>query len=247
LKSNIRRKAFSTVLAITIIIIVVVAAVSAVGFILFSKGTSKTQSMDFTDFTAVDVSSAFKVSITQSNTFSVIVTASQRIFDEIEVTQTGSTLKIDIQPSTFSGPYNAVAEIKMPKLDMIVLSGATQGTAAGFSSIDPFVADLSGGSSLEMTNFQAGNITTELSDASSFTAAGTVHDIVSVLSGASNLDFSKLPANNANIDLSEASHAQVNINGRLDADLTGASSLQYSGAPTLVNISTSGASEISKG
>ncbi len=97
-----------------------------------------------------------------------------------------------------------------------------------------------------MTNFQAGNITTELSGASSFTAAGTAHDLVSVLSGASNLDFSNLPVNNANMNLSEASHAQINLSGRLDAQLGGASSLQYSGTPTLGNISTSGASIVSK-
>ena len=44
---------------------------------------------------------------------------------------------------------------------------------------------------------------------------------------------------------SEASHAQINVNGRLDAVLSGASSLKYSGLPTLGNINTSGASTVS--
>ncbi len=133
MKSLGNRKAFSTVLAIAIIIIVVVAAAAVGVYIWFSAGNSKTQTMDFTDFTAVDVGSAFKVSITHSNTYSIIITANEKIFDRIEVTQTGDTLKIDIKAGFFSGPLNAVAQITMPKLDMIVFSGATHGTGAGFS------------------------------------------------------------------------------------------------------------------
>ena len=243
------KKAFSTLLAILtiVVVVVVVAIVGAVSvYIQFSTGNSQTQTMNFANFTAVNVGSAFKVSITQSSTFSVVITASQGMLNRIEVTQTGTTLKIDIQPGVFSGSFNAVAQITMPKLDKIVFSGATHGTASGFSSNDPFVADLSGASSLQMTNFQTGNITTELSGASSFTAVGTANNLVSVVYGASNLDFSNLRVHNAAVNLSGASSVQINISGRLDADLTGASSLQYSGAPTLGNISTSGASVISK-
>ena len=138
-------KAFSTPLAIAIIVIVVVAAIAIAGvYIVYSSGSPKTQKMNFSDFTAVDVGSAFKVSITQSNTYSVIITANERIFGRIEVTQTGNTLKIDIQPGIFFGISNAVAQITMPKLDNVVLSGATHGTAAGFSSTEPFAADISG-------------------------------------------------------------------------------------------------------
>ena len=97
-----------------------------------------------------------------------------------------------------------------------------------------------------MINFQAGNITVDLSGASTFNAAGSANDLVSVVSGASNLYLSDLPVNNANMNLSGASHAQINVNGRLDAVLSGASSLKYSGSPTLGNINTSGASTVSR-
>jgi len=107
-------------------------------------------------FTAVDVGSAFKVTFTQSDTYSVIITASEKIFDRKEVTRNGNTLKTDIQPgTTFTGISNLAAQITMPELDNVVLSGATHGTAAGFRSTGPFVANESGASSLEMTNFES--------------------------------------------------------------------------------------------
>jgi hypothetical protein len=134
----------------------------------------------------------------------------------------------------------------MPTLENIVLSGATHGTAQGFSSTDPFAADISGASSLDLTNFQSGNVTVDLSGASTFNAAGSASNLTSVISGASTLNLSNLTVNNAEMTLSGASNAQINLNGRLNAQLTGASTLQYSGSPTLGNISTSGASTISK-
>ena len=65
-------------MAIAIIVIVVVVLIATAGvYIVYSSGSPKTQKMNFSDFTAVDVGSAFKVSITQSNTYSVIITANE--------------------------------------------------------------------------------------------------------------------------------------------------------------------------
>jgi hypothetical protein len=241
-------KTSNTVLAIVIALTVVVAVVAVTGvYLLFPSGNSETQTMNYSGFTAVDVASAFKVTITQSDAYSVIITADQKIFDRIQVTQNGNTLKIDVQPGTiFTGISNLAAQITMPELDSVVLSGATHGTASGFRSAAPFVANLSGASSLEVTNLEVGNTTLDLSGASTFTAAGSANDLVAVLAGASTLNTLGLPVNNANLTLTDASNAQINVNGRLNADLTGASSLQYSGQPTLGSITTTGASSITR-
>ena len=237
-------------MAIVIALIVVLAAVAVTGVYFldsYSNVKLETQTINDSGFTAVDVGSAFKVTITQSDSYSVIITANEKIFDRIQVTQNGNTLKIDVQPgTTFTGISDLAARITMPELNSVVLSGATHGSASGFRSTGPFAANESGASSLEMTNFEAGNTTVDLSGASRFTAAGSANDLVAVIAEASSLNISGLPVNNANVTLTDASHAQINVNGRLNADLTGASSLQYSGQPTLGNITTSGSSSITK-
>jgi hypothetical protein len=229
----------------TILIIAVAVVAAAELYLQFPTG-NETQTMNFSGFTAVDVGSAFKVDMTQSNAYSVTITANQKIFDKIEVKQVGNTLKIDIQSSTFTGPTNALATITMPNLSSVVFSGATSGTATGFRSTQAFIANLSGASSLGVTNFQAGNITADLSGASTLNAVGSANGLYSVISGASTLNLSSVPVNYAQMNLSGASHAEVDVNGRLDAVLTEASSLQYGGQTTLGNISTSGASSVTK-
>jgi hypothetical protein len=69
--------------------------------------------------------------------------------------------------------------------------------------------------------------------------------MVADVSGASSLKLDDFTVGNANVDFSGASSGTINLDGRLDADLSGASRLWYIGEPTMGTIDTSGASTIS--
>jgi hypothetical protein len=243
-----KRKALSPLLiALIVLVAVVVLIVGAVAVYVWVLPVNlKTEEMEFSNFKAVEVGSAFEVTITQSDTYSVRVTADERIFDNVEVTQAENTLTIDFAPGTILGTVNAKAEIKMPVLEELDLSGATTGYVGGFSNTKPFVVNLSGASTLEMTYFEVGDVEVELAGASTLTAEGKGNNLVSVVSGASTLDFSNFPVHDASVNLSAASHAILNLDGKLDLEASGASSLEYIGEPTLGNISMSGASTVNK-
>jgi hypothetical protein len=230
------------VILVVAVVVVAVGAVAVYYWVL--PGNLKTETMEFSDFTAVEVGSAFEVNITQSNSFSVKITAGENIFDRIQVTQTGATLKIEVTPGL--GISNGKAEITMPELDTLILSGATRGTVEGFNSSNPFVLALSGASSLEMTNTNVGDAEIEVSGASTLNAEGTANDLVALVSGASNVDLTDFPVNDADINLSGASRATINLDGKLDAELSGASNLEYIGDPTMGDINIAGASTINK-
>jgi hypothetical protein len=241
------RKALNTLLIVFVVVIIVVIVVGvAVAVILSSPGNLKTQEYTNSGFSALEVGSAFQVTITQSDTYSVKITAGERIFDRIQVTQSEETLKIEVTPGLCLGTFDAKAEITMPALGSVTLSGATRGTADGFNTTDQFVITVSGASSLDMTNMELGDVDVELSGASRLTAQGSGGNLVSDASGASNLNLENFPVNDATVGLSGASHAVVNPTGTLNVDASGASSLQYTGNPTLGTINTSGASTVNK-
>ena len=60
------------------------------------------------------------------------------------------------------------------------------------------------------------------------------------------LELAAFPVNNTDVKLSGASTGTVNLSGKLDADLSGASKLNYSGEPTVGAINISGGSTLSK-
>ena len=242
-----KNKALSTLLIVLVAVAIILLVIGSIFvFLWVLPGNERTETLDYTGFSSVEASSAFQVTITQSTSYSVKISASERIFDRIEVTQQGQTLKIDVKPGIFFGLFNNKAEITMPSLENFALSEASRGTADGFSSSNQFTAQISGASTLDLNNFNAGDINLEVTGASHLTGQGTASNLTSAVSGASTLDLTDLTVDNANIDLSGASHAIINLTGRLDAQASGASNLQYIGEPTLGTINTSGGSTVNK-
>ncbi len=271
-------------LTIVLIVLVVVVVVVAVGVMtlfwilgglwqgpwpvgqVVGSGKLVTEEMIYSDFTVVDVGNAFEVEITQSNSYSVSITADDNLFDYIQVSKTGETLDIGLKWGYNYRSSTLRAEITMPELYELRLSGATHGIVEGFSSSHKFILDLSGASSLDIVDLSAGDIEFDISGASLVTGGimasgdaqfdvsgasrvdlkGAANDLLFDVSGASHLDLSNFPVHNANVELDGASQATINLDGRLDAELSGSSHLYYRGDPTLGNIEASSGSTVSK-
>jgi hypothetical protein len=208
------------------------------------SGNVSTQEFNFSDFTRVEAGSAFQVEIAQSDTFSVSITADDSLFNHIQVSKEGETLRIGLKRAIPS--FRTLrAEITMPELYGLKLSGATRGTVQGFSSSHDFILDLSGASKVS-GDITAGDADFNVSGASTVQLQGSASDLAIAASGASRAELDNFPVDNADVTLSGASRATVNLDGRLDADLSGASKLSYIGEPTMGDINTSGGSTLSK-
>jgi hypothetical protein len=241
------RRGSSALFIVLLVVGIVVIIIGAVFLFLWVlPGSQRTENLDFRDFSAIEAGSAVQVSVIQSDSYGVKISAGEKVFDRIEVTQEGETLKIGVKPGLFFGIFDVKAEITMPALNTLELSGASKGVIDGFSSSSQFIAKVSGASSLDLSNFVVGDVEFEVSGASRFTGEGTGNNLVSSVSGASILDLTNFQVNDANVNLSGASHAIVNLTGRLNANASGGSNLEYIGEPTLGNINTSGGSNINK-
>ncbi len=223
------RRAIST-LVIALIIIVVVASIAAiVAAVVFfgfwnpvhGSGNLVSEEKIFTDFTSVDVGWGFKVKIVQSDLYSINITADENLFEYMKIYKTGNTLIIGMKRSV-NGTLKA--EITMPDLYTLKLSGGVHGTAEGFSSSHDFTLSLSGGSHV--------------------TLKGAADDLTMSGSGGSHLQLSDFPVNDVTVSLSGGSHATVNLDGRLDGGASGGSHLKYLGNPTSVTVVATGGSSV---
>ena len=245
-----------------------------------------TKNYNFTDFTRVVVGGAFEVDVQQSDTYSVVVEADSLMLQSVEVSQDGDTLEVGRKWNPLSwipGSSRPKAMITMPVLKGLSLSGATIGTAGGFSSSEEFRMELSGASRLngdlktgEATielsgasraelhgssgdlviklsgaskvtgDMTTGNTTMHLSGASHVELSGSGKDLVVDTGGASHIKLGSFAVNDTDVRSSGASHTMVNVGGKLDAKLSGASVLHWKGEPKMGDIRTSGASRLEK-
>ena len=201
----------------------------------------------FSDFTSVDAGSGFNVEISESNSYSVLVTADDNVMEYIEVKKSGDTLVVGMPWGRSFRSVTLEVEIAMPELYSLELSGGAQGKLEGFNSTSSFSVELSGGSQLRGTFETSGDVDLDLSGGSQLTQlVGEANDLTIDASSGSTLELSDFAVHDVNVELSGGSTATINLDGTLDADLSGGSSLYYIGDPTLGDIEKSSGSTISE-
>jgi hypothetical protein len=214
----------------------------ALAYFWFWPGNLETEEKLFRDFTAIEAGWAFEISVSKSSSYSVIISADEKIIDNVKINQSENTLLIGFEEGINPGALFRKVEITMPQLDRLILSGATSGNVDGFHNSNTFILGLSGASNLKLTNIYLEDIEIEVSGASILSAKGTANDLSSLVSGASKIDLSNFPVNNADMKVIGASRATINLEGILDANVSGASTLEYIGNPELRDINLSGGS-----
>ncbi len=223
---------------------------------------------DFANFTSVDIEDEFDVKIVQSSSFKVTVSSDESFFDYITVSKTDDTLRIYLNPrhafTDFTvGTKNLRAEITMPVLRGLSLSGATRARVSGFKSSDSFKLDMSGASSLDMREIEVGdaefvisgaskvsgdmkaaNTRFDLSGASKVTLKGSGTNSTLTVSNASNINLTDFILETADVKLTSASEATLSPKEKLDCVVSDASTLYFLGNPTTGNVQVTGASSI---
>jgi len=211
---------------------------------LAGSGNVITMEETISDFDSVDISSSFDVRIMQGEAYQVVIWVDDNLVDHFQVRKQGSTLEIGLKPG-ISLVTNATlqAEVSMPDLTVIKLSGASDAKISGFKSSQSLTVDLSGSSSLR-GDIEAGDTTFGVSGSSDANLTGTGGNLKLDASGSSDVDLSGFPVSDADLNISGASSVSVNPGGILDVKASGASDVIYLGNPILGNINTSGSSRV---
>jgi hypothetical protein len=214
---------------------------------LSGSGRVVSETFDMRGFNKVDASHAFQVEIVQGDSYQVTIRIDDNLQQHLRVEKRGDTLIIGLKPLRGFSFRRATmeAEVRMPDLTGVEVSGASDVNISGFTSNKNFDAELSGASSLE-GEITADDVSIEASGASRVRLRGEAGSLQLDGSGASTIDLEEFPAVDADIELSGASEAEVVLSGILDIDASGASHLYFGGSPTMGRIDLSGASSIKR-
>jgi hypothetical protein len=179
---------------------------------------------DVESFHGVDVGGVFKVEVSMGSEPSVEVQADDNLLPLIRThVDHDGILHIDAERRIKSRGDIRV-RVTTPDVDSLDVSGAAHVTVTGLKN-EGFNVDASGASRIDLS--------------------GTTDKLTVDVSGAGKIDAGDLSAADANVDASGAATIAVHVSDNLVADLSGASSLTYSGSPANVEKKTSGASRVS--
>ena len=203
-----------------------IPAVEMPNISLFSKvkgsGSVITQKRDLSGFTGVDFGGVFNVEINAGDEYAVEVEADDNLLQYITTRVDGETLKIGTE-ERINTKNRIKIRISAPNIEMIEASGASRAVVNNVKN-EKLVIDTGG--------------------ASGVTVSGSTTTLVIDMGGASYVDASGLSASKVTVDGGGASRAKVNAGESLSVDLGGASRVSYTGTPTELKKSTSGASSV---
>jgi len=216
---------------------------------------------DYKDFNGIEISSTFNVDVTHSDTFSITVSTQENIINHVDVRLSGNTLIIRLKPGSYTYA-DLRAKVTLPELTKLVISGASRAEVTGFISAKNLDMVVSGASQLNI-DIEAGETSVEgsgasrlngklkaldsdfeVSGASRCELEGSGNSIDLGVSGASQASLTNFPVKNATLNVSGASRSLVNISGTLNVEVSGASTVEYFGNPSLGKVSVTGASTL---
>lgn len=187
-----------------------------------NEGEPVSRTLELTPFDKLDVSGAYTVVVRPGSEFQVRLTAKPAVLEVMTATVEDGWLILDLKRPIFtSGPIQA--EVTMPDLTQLTLSGAVQLTHKGIATAA---------------------LSLDLSGAADVTLAGQVAAVDVRASGGAELRGSELTAASVRADLSGASSARLQVTTALDVETSGASSFTCLGQPAQLRKRQSGASSI---
>jgi hypothetical protein len=232
-----------------VLFLAAVVIVPAGGCSLAGIGGSRvpaSRRVDAKDFTAVEVSGPFEVTLERGDKFDVTVTSDDNLLEFIDVKNAAGKLSIRIQSGQNLRPQTGLkAKIDMPAIEAVILQGACNGSINGFKGGKDLKVNVDGASTMT-GEIQADNLILEANSASQIRLTGKAHQCSAEAQGASQLHLGDLAVEKAVVHLNGASSGVVKASDRLDYELNGASHLDYRGSPKIGTKEVQGASSASR-
>jgi hypothetical protein len=221
--------------------------------VLFAQKTisdPNAQVREAKNFTAIKLSSAFDVYITQGSEEGLAVSATDtKYLPNIKTEVNGGTLRIWFQNtgsvSFNTGKLKLKAYISVKDINKLDVSGACDVFIDGTLKAGELKLDLSGASDVK-GRVEAQKMDVNMSGASDVTLTGTVGQLHIESSGASNFKGYDLMSEFCNARASGASDIKITVNKELSVNASGASDINYKGQGVIRDLKTSGASSVSR-
>lgn len=204
-----------------------------------------TMQATYSNYNAIDASSAFTVYVTFSDDEeSIEIEANENLHQYIEVKKLNNVLKIELEKNiSLHGSATLNAYIKTQHVSKYEGSGATRFIVENTIEADDVHIYMSGASTFT-GEIDANNLYSDLSGASVMNVDGFTNNIDIEASGASMLKDYGFQTRSLIADLSGASSVYISVEEEINVEASGASALHFMGPAIIIHQDLSGSSSV---
>lgn len=182
------------------------------------SGVRKTEKRDLKPFKAIDAKGAYEINVTCQKPASFEIEADDNILPLIKTEVHDGVLTVSNDENYHSSKV-VTLRISVPELNEVTSRGAGE---------------------INISDAAGEKLRLESLGAASFNATGKVKSVEISSTGAGSINAANLQAEKAKVDVTGAASVEVYASDQLDAKVSGAASVEYSGNPKTVNKSVAG-------
>jgi len=211
------------------------------------NGNIKTTEHTVSSFKDVDVSGAIDLYVAQGDTKPVKIETDENLLQYIEVFQQGDRIEIKTREGFNLRPTGKIkVYVTSPNYSKIEVSGASNITGqTKIVNAERLKMGVSGAGDIVM-DVDAPAINAEVSGAGSVNLKGQTKTFDLTLTGAAKAHCYELLSENTKVEISGAGDADVYASVKLDADVSGAGTVNYKGGAATGSQQVSGAGSVKK-
>jgi len=213
---------------------------------MVGKGKILTDNRTVSSFNSIDIDAPVKsnITVTPGAQPSLVLNGYENIVKIIKVRVEGNTLHIYTDNFlNLSSDKDVSAEITVPSLTSLSISGASDANINGNISGSDFSLRISGVGKVNIANVNVSNLSAHISGAGDVIInSGSVNTAIYQLSGTGSVSAFNLQTQQSSATVSGAGDIELNVQKQLDAHISGAGSIRYKGHPVI----SSGVSGIGK-
>ncbi len=211
---------------------------------IIGSGKPIVKTWDIAGFNRIQIDTVFHAKISKGKTFKVTTTAEDNVLPFVKVEKDGESLKIGLEKGhSFSLKNPLEAEIVLPVLAGLELSGASEGYLVGFDSEKDVAIDISNSSKLN-GSLVAEKAKLKVDGTSRLTLAGSALSAELSADGSSRLTLREFIVKKCKLHLDGSAKAEITVRSTAPfaATLSGASSLKGSVKAANIDLEIDGAS-----
>jgi len=196
-------------------------------------------------FSSVKLAISANVYLTQSNTQSLRIEASDKLLELIETEVNNGHLIIKWSKNNVRHSEKIKIYISMQEVTGLVISGSGDIISDSKINTDKINLAISGSGNISLQNLNANDIKSKISGSADIEIAGTqtANSLSIAISGSGDVKASELPVKNVKIKISGSGNCKVNVSDRLDAAISGSGDVYYKGRP-IINGKVAGSGKI---
>ncbi|MBR9998083.1 MAG: DUF2807 domain-containing protein [Cyclobacteriaceae bacterium] len=196
------------------------------------------------NFTALKVTSGIDVTLRQGNRAEVIIIAGENNMDDVKSDVIDNELRLSVDGNWFHSNH-VEAWITFVDLESLDISAGSDVESESLLKLGNIRIEASSGSDLKLT-LEANEVELRASSGSDASLTGSARSLTAKASSGSDINAYDFEVENAVLELSSGSDVKAWVTGSLEVDASSGSDVYYKGDPDLLNIDTSGGSDVNK-